>query len=162
MPFHLFPKQTTLDAFAPSQFVGKALVVDCHELGAGERITLEHITRYGDAAESAEFLLFYTGWDLYWNEPTYFGDYPYLSEKAVEYIYRSKKKGVGLDVIGIDPIADETLTIHRKLLADGNFVIIENLTNLSELAGKSFLFAALPLKFENADGAPIRAVAILD
>ena len=38
----------------------------------------------------------------------------------------------------------------------------ENLTNLSEIKSNHFTFCALPLKFENADGAPIRAIAIID
>ena len=38
----------------------------------------------------------------------------------------------------------------------------ENLKNLDQLLGKFFLFAALPLKFENSDGCSCRAVAIID
>ena len=43
-----------------------------------------------------------------------------------------------------------------------NVLIFENLTNLSEIKSNHFTFCALPLKFENADGAPIRAIAIID
>ena len=41
-------------------------------------------------------------------------------------------------------------------------MIIENLTNLDKIGKGLFLFAALPLKYENADGAPVRAVAMLE
>ena len=34
-PAHLFAHRTTLDAFDASQFVGKALVIDCTDLGEG-------------------------------------------------------------------------------------------------------------------------------
>ena len=64
--------------------------------------------------------------------------------------------------IGIDPIADEGLTRHRLLLSQRDIVIIENLTNLDKIGEGLFLFAALPLKYENADGAPVRAVAMLE
>ena len=41
-------------------------------------------------------------------------------------------------------------------------VIIENLNNLDKLPQGLFTFCALPLRYENADGSPIRAVAILE
>ena len=41
-------------------------------------------------------------------------------------------------------------------------MIIENLTNLDKVGGGLFTFAALPLKYKDADGAPIRAVAIME
>jgi len=37
-----------------------------------------------------------------------------------------------------------------------------NLDGLEPLIGKSFPFSCLPLKFERADGSPVRAVAMLD
>ena len=73
-----------------------------------------------------------------------------------------RQKGLGFDTIGIDPIADEGLTRHRLLLSQRDIVIIENLTNLDKIGEGLFLFAALPLKYENADGAPVRAVAMLE
>ena len=75
---------------------------------------------------------------------------------------RSGKKGLGFDTIGIDPIADEGLTRHRLLLSQRDIVIIENLTNLDQIGKGLFLFAALPLNYENADGAPVRAVALAE
>ena len=68
-------------------------------------------------------------------------------------------KGIGLDTIGLDPIADEALTLHRKLLADDRMVIIENLTNLEQVGDGVVFFCALPLKQADADGAPVRAAA---
>lgn len=74
-----------------------------------------------------------------------------------------RQKGAWLQIpTAIDPIADEGLTRHRLLLSQRDIVIIENLTNLDKIGGGLFLFAALPLKYENADGAPVRAVAMLE
>ena len=71
------------------------------------------------------------------------------------------KKGIGVDAISIDPIDSFELPMHRIVLGAG-LVIIENLTNLEQLVGHVFRFAALPLKYENADGAPVRAVAFME
>jgi kynurenine formamidase len=81
---------------------------------------------------------------------------------VAEYLIQNNKKGIGLDVIGIDPIRDGNLTLHKKLFLNTNIVIIENLTHLSDVSNEVFTFVALPLKYENADGAPIRAIAILN
>ena len=158
-PAHLFEGRTTLDQFPAQQFAGKALVIDCSDMTEGQRVPLERITRCGRAAEEADFLLFRFGWDKYWGTPAYFGNYPCLSNEAVDYIIAHGKKGVGLDVIGIDPIADANLTIHRKLFAQNEIVVIENLTNLDQVGSEPFWFFALPLRHVNADGSPIRAIA---
>ena len=122
-PNHLFADRTTLDAFPAEQFVGKALVIDCRDLGEGDTITIDRIKKYGKKAEA------------------------------------TNKKGVGLDVIGIDPIPDEDLPIHKRLFREHEIVNIENLKNLDKCGDDLFWFFALPLKWEKADGAPIRAVA---
>jgi kynurenine formamidase len=41
-------------------------------------------------------------------------------------------------------------------------VLVENLRGLASLAGRRFVFSCLPLKYANADGSPVRAVAMLD
>ena len=158
-PNHLFVDRTTLDKFPVSQFVGKALVIDCKDLTEGDTITLDRIARYGKKAEDAEFLRVNLGWDKRWGTEDYYGDYPCINDDVVNFIIETGKKGVGLDVIGIDPIADEDLPIHKKLFREHEIVNIENLKDLDKCGDDLFWFFALPLKWENADGAPIRAVA---
>jgi kynurenine formamidase len=106
--------------------------------------------------------LFHIGWDKCWGTSSYFGEYPCITEEVAEYLIHSNKKGVGLDVIGIDPISDENLTIHRKIFYEADMVVIENLTGLGGSGNEIFTFCALPIKFDQAGGAPIRAIAILN
>ncbi len=158
-PAHLYADKMTLDRFPASQFIGKALVIDCRDLTEGEAITLEHIRRYGSMAEEADFLLFNLGWDKRWGTASYFGDYPCLDEAALEYVIDGAYKGIGFDVIGLDPIADTGLTRHRRLFDRCNMINIENLKNL-ELCGTGlFWFGCFPLKLAGSDGAPVRAMA---
>ncbi len=159
-PVHLFPNGTTLDAFPAEQFVGNGLIIDCSDLREGQRITMSYIDKAKDKIKHAEYILFHTGWDKYWGTSDYFGEYPYITEEVAEYLIQNNKKGIGLDVIGLDPIRDENLTLHRKFLLKNNMVIIENLAHLGDVGNEIFTFVALPLKYENADGAPIRAIAI--
>ncbi len=159
-PAHLFKGRTTLDQFPIDQFVGKALVIDCSDLKEGDTIPFDRIEKVKEKADKANFILFRTGWDKYWGTDKYFGNYPYVEDAVVDYLIQSKKRGVGLDVIGIDPIAHESLPIHKKLFKNNEIVVIENLTNLDLIGDDLFTFCALPLKLVNGDGSPIRAIAI--
>ena len=159
-PFHIYADRTSLDALPVEQFVGKALVIDCTDVGEGGVIGMEYIDK--SLADQADFLLFHTGWDMNWGQEKYFGEYPVVSLEVCQYLLDSRKKGVGFDVIGIDPVSDGNLTRHKMLLSQRDIVIIENLTNLDKIEEGLFTFAALPLKYKDADGAPIRAVAIIE
>ena len=161
-PAHLFAEGTTLDRLPPEQFIGRALVIDCRDLAAGEGITAERISRRGELAERADFLLFNLGWDRYWGTEAYYGDYPCLDEGALEYILRGDYKGIGFDVIGLDPISDTELTRHRRLFSGRDMVNIENLTNLEQCGDALFWFGCFPLKVADSDGAPARALAWFD
>ena len=161
-PAHLFPGRTTLDQFPADQFLGKALVIDCRNLREGEAITMEYLEKYGDKVSQADFLLFNLGWDKYWGTDAYFGDYPCVDDAVLEFIMAGSYKGIGFDVIGLDPIADENLTRHKKLFAVCDMVNIENLKNLHLCGDDLFWFSCYPLKLENSDGSPIRAVAWFD
>ncbi len=161
-PAHLFSGRTTLDQFPVAQVVGQALVIDCSDLKDGQRITMIYIDRQREKADKAEFLLFRTGWDQYWGEEKYFGDYPCIDSEVADYLVNGHKKGVGLDTIGLDPIADANLTLHKRLFRENDIVIIENLTNLHLPGNEPFTFCALPLKHKNADGSPVRAIAVME
>jgi len=161
-PAHLFAGRTTLDQFPITQFVGTALVIDCSDLKEGQRITMELINRQRSKADQAEFLLFRSGWDQYWGTEQYFGDYPCIDSEVADYLVNSHKKGVGLDTIGLDPIVDTNLSLHKKLFQANEIVIIENLTDLQLLGDDLFTFCALPLKHRDADGSPIRAIGFLE
>jgi kynurenine formamidase len=158
-PSHIFGHKSTLDAQHISQFTGVALVVDCRHLNEGDTIEMSCIDSVRSMADQAEFILFNTGWDKHWGTPQYFGDYPCISHEVAHYLIESGKKGIGLDTIGLDPISDPNLTLHRKVLSGDDFVIIENLTHLDQVGFQLFELYALPMKYKNSDGAPIRAVA---
>ena len=67
---------------------------------------------------------------------------------------------VGTDAFGVDRLSSGELEAH-KILLKGGLVILENLC-LKKVVGRTdFMLMALPLKYEHADGAPVRAVAQL-
>ena len=156
-PAHIFRGRTTLDAFPPEQFIGKALVIDCTVLQEGEAITMEQLLPYGEKVKEADFLLFHLGWDTRWGTEAYFGDFPCIDDTVLDLILTGDYKGIGFDVISIDPIDD--LTRHRKLFREKDIVNIENLCNLGLCGSELFWFSCFPLKIADCDGSPVRAVA---
>ena len=160
-PAHVLEDGTTLDKIDVVNFVGMAALVDCTSVGEGEEIGLELIEKNKDIIANAEFIIFKTNWSKYWNSDKYLGEYPIISDEVVDFIISSKKKGIAFDTISVDPINSSTLPKHHKILSN-NILVFENLTNLDAVDNYLFVFCALPLKFENADGAPIRAIAMID
>jgi kynurenine formamidase len=59
------------------------------------------------------------------------------------------------------PIAPEEWATHHTFFPAG-IGVIEYLVNLDRLGRERVRFAALPLRLEGGDGAPARAIAILD
>lgn len=159
-PAHIFAGRTTLDRFPAHQFIGKALVINCRDLKEGDSITMEHIRKYGNKPEQADFLLFNIGWDQYWGTDAYFGNYPCVDDDVLNFIMAGNYKGIGVDAISIDPM--NSLTRHRKLFRQKDIVIVENLTGLHRCGDDLFSFSAFPLKLADADGSPVRAVAWFD
>ena len=158
-PAHIFKGRTSLDAFPADQFIGKALVIDCTSLHEGELITMEQLLPYGEKVKEADFLLFYLGWDDRWGTEAYFGDYPCIDDAVLKLILEGTYKGIGFDVISVDPISDVNLTRHKKLFESKDIVNIENLCNLGQCGSDLFWFSCFPLKIADCDGSPIRAAA---
>ncbi len=158
-PAHLFADQTTLDQLPVEHFIGKALVIDCRDVQEGQPISLERVHAADEKVRQADFLLFNLGWDKYWKTPAYFGNYPCLDDEVLDFVLAGNYKGIGFDVMGLDPIEDDNLPRHKKLFRQHDIINIENLKNLDLCGNDLFWFSCFPLKIANADGSPVRAVA---
>jgi arylformamidase len=158
-PAHLLPGGRTLDQFPVGQFVGPACCLDLSKQ-LGRSIEVADLEPYREALAQADFCLLHTGWSRLWGSPAYFDGYPVLSTAAARWLCRFPLKGVGFDAISADPVSSADLPIHRILLGQG-LVLIENLCNLDQLLAQRAIFSCLPLKLVEADGSPVRAVAML-
>lgn len=159
VPAHLFKNGKKLSDFPIDQFIGKAIVIDCKHLKSGQSIGMREFKKYEQYLDEVDFILFNLGWDKKWGTCEYFGDYPVLDEAAIDLIIAGDYKGIGFDVIGLDPIADEELTRHKRIFANRDMINIENLKNLHMCKDKPFNFSCFPLNLKDGDGAPVRAVA---
>jgi arylformamidase len=154
-PAHMLPDGRMLDDFPASKFTGKAVVI--HVPGNVHSIDLEFLEPCQEQIQSSDFVLFHTGWGDLWGSAEYLRGFPVLSEEAAKWLVTLALKGIGLDAISVDPVESETYAIHH-ILFNADMVIIENLVFPPELDSSTGTFYCFPLKFNHADGSPVRAV----
>jgi arylformamidase len=146
-PRHMITGGRALSEYPPGRFIGRGVLVAGFQLAAVERADVQ----------PGDIVLCRTDMSKRYREPVYFEDYPVMSEQVADYLIAKQPSMVGVDTCSVDN--QDGFPIHKKLLA-ADILIIENLTNLAELAEKAFKVYALPLKLE-LDGAPARVVAEL-
>jgi arylformamidase len=163
-PCHILHKAKSLDHFPMDKFIGKAIVIPCQ--GKSE-ISREYLLTFESKIAEVDFVLFFTGWQYRWNTKSYFADCPIPTREAAIWLTRFKLKGIGFDAFSVDKITsastvtEETMPNHHIFLGK-EILLIENLTNLDKLSDRVFSFQCFPLKVENADGSPVRAIAMVD
>jgi arylformamidase len=157
-PAHIFSKGKTIDQYACEKFYGPAIVIDCRQKSS---INANSIHAQYNPSIKTDFILFYTGWSLYWGNEKYFHDFPVLMPDAAKLIGQLPIKGVGIDAISFDQTNDSELPNH-KILLEKEIILIENLCNLDLLLNKNFILSCLPLKIKGVDGSPVRACGITE
>lgn len=154
-PAHMIIGADCLDKLPAERFCGRAYIMDCTPFGEGSEIPMAALPEL----EGLDFLILSTGWEKFWGRDEYFGRFPVLSGEAADKVAAAGLSGVGVDMMSVDPMDTVDFPVHMRFFRKG-MVIIENLRNLAGLRGKYVELYALPLKYENADGAPVRVAAI--
>lgn len=159
-PAHMLEQGKRLNELPVDSFCAYANIIDVSAY-RGKQIDQQFLMNHVQQIENNEYIIFYMDYEQYWGQEKYFKDFPVLTSEAAEWLCRKNLKGVGLDACSVDPVGSQDLPIHHILFKSG-LTIVENLTNLKDLIGTRFLFLCFPLKIEDADGSPVRAIAILD
>lgn len=157
-PAHMIEDGKFLNEFQASKFIGTAMVLNFSDQGI-KGIELEEIKAYENKIRSVDFVILNTGWHKYWGRSKYFEKYPVLSEESASWLSKLNLKGIGVDAISVDAMDSKDFYAHNTFL-QSEFIIIENLTNLGDIEEEIFTLSVLPLKYNGADGSPVRAVAI--
>ncbi len=147
-PSHMIDSGVNASELNLTIFTGQAICIDAR-LGFDESM-LKKID-----FKECNIVIFNTGTHSRYYEPSYFTDYPAISESIARFLVDNGAKLVGLDTCSADNTPN--FLVH-KILLENNIPIIENLTNLDAVTDKSFTLYAFPLKMDT-DGSPLRAVA---
>ncbi len=151
-PLHFIRQGIGIDKMPLDTTVGRARVIeiqDTESIKPGELI--HHRIRRG------ERILFKTrnssrGWQTH----TFIEDFVYISKEAAHFLAERKVRVVGVDYLSVGGFKRDGVETHRALL-EGGVWIIEGLDLSSVKPGKYDLIC-LPLKIEQGDGAPARAI----
>lgn len=147
-PAHMVASGKTLDQIPAERFVGRGVYIkvenNTFDLDAIKKVDIQQ----------GDIVVFHTGLSDVYHDAKYFEDYPSVPEELAHYLVEKKISMVGLDTCSPD---HDVFNAH-KILLGGDVLIIENLTNLEQLAGQEFEVYALPVKLE-VDGAPARVIA---
>jgi arylformamidase len=155
-PFHRFPEGldlADLDLASVAGVPGVCLRVDVQEITAD---LVDGVDVSGRA------LLLASGWDRHWRTDMYGDDsHPFLSGEAAEALVDGGVSLVGIDSVNIDDTRGGTRPAHTSLLGAG-VPVVEHLTGLDGLVGRSFRFYAVPAPIRGLGTFPVRAFAELE
>jgi kynurenine formamidase len=159
-PSHTEAGGRSLGAYPPGRFRFDAQLADVR-LGARDPISVGDLP----PATDADLLVLHTGWDDHWGTDRC-RDHPFLTRAAAEWCV-DHAFHVATDALSVDPTPGPNqrsteptgFEAHHALLGAGR-LIYENLTGLDRLPSR-FAFHGYPLALD-ADGAPVRAVALTD
>ena len=164
-PRHFIKNGNTVEFIPLEKFYGPATILDFSNLEDKSEITVDMLKAKLGGSVPERLLLRYD-WDRRLDSLEYYSHHPFISEDACVYLVDG-----GLQLLGTDaPMPDNPQngrgsqrdSPNHTILLGAGVVILEYLTNLKEIPPESeFIISALPLKIESGDGAPVRAIAIV-
>jgi kynurenine formamidase len=160
-PWHFVADGKTIDEIPLDRLCGSAVVVPVHR-EAGQPIPAEDLENSPEAILEDDIVLLATGWGAKFESEEY-NFHPYVSEEAARWLVAKRVKMLGLDMITADlPVSMRpegyTYPVHHILL-ENEVLIIENMADLRDLAGRRIKVYAFPLKIRGSDGGQARVVA---
>jgi len=153
---HFIPGSWTMESLKLSRCVGPCRVVDLtHVEGHVTRADLEA----AEVAGAARLLLkTRNSQDGLLERDGFVEDYVATEREAAEYLVEIGVETVGVDYLSVEPFEDKEFNTHHTLLG-ADVIIIEGLVLAGVEPGEYFL-ACLPLKLEDSDGSPARAILV--
>jgi arylformamidase len=149
-PLHYDATGAAAGALALEPYIGPCRVIDAR--GAGEMCEPNEIIHALDSAPSRILLRLMDSLD----PKTWPTGFRALAPETVELLASKGVALVGIDTPSVDPETSKTLAAHHACRR-ADMRILENLV-LSHVEPGDYELIALPLKFENLDASPVRAV----
>ena len=162
-PYHFLEKGKKIHEISLKRLIINAILIKIRKR-RDQAITKTDIQKFEKKhgkIPNESTIVFWTGWQKMIKNDSYFVNNPGLSVTAAKYLISKKTNLVGIDSPSIDLGKEKRFLVHH-LFAKNDVLIVENLANLDKIKSWKFQLAVLPMKLENATGAPVRAVGIID
>jgi len=153
---HFYDEGRPIDQMPLEWFYGPASVLRMPR-AAGETISDQDLMEFEDLLVPEAKIFIDTGWYREFGKPSFFTDFPGLTQSAARYLV---SRGIRVLALDIPTVGADVFEIHRILLhADAEIVIVESVANLDQVPD-SFVWSGFPLPYRDGDGSAIRSVAI--
>jgi len=151
-PLHFFQKGKGIHTMPLSVAMGLARVIEIRD---PESIKPEELRPH--QIQRGERVLFKTrNSPRCWQTDDFVEDFVYISQEAARYLAAQQVQIVGIDYLSVGGFTKDGVETHHALLEAGIW-LIEGL-NLTNIDPGIYELICLPLKIEDADGAPARAI----
>lgn len=157
-PFHRYADGKDLAGLPLTSLAALPAIVVRRPFENGRAIDAGHLEGLDVAGKA---VLLHTGWDRHWRTDAYFGDHPYLTAEAADWLADQDAALVGIDSCNIDNMHVRARPVHTRLLG-AEIPICEHMTNLGALPDTGFAFTAVPPKIAGMGTFPVRAFARLN
>ncbi|MFG6147222.1 arylformamidase [Halobacillus sp. B23F22_1] len=148
-PFHYDNDGSTIGELPIERFIGETLVVNMEGKSKIEASDLEPFQ-----FEAVDKVLFRT---LSWEDRLAFPhEYTVIAEDVAPFLNERGINLIGMDTPSVDPETSKELPAHQSL-NQADILILEGL-ELGHVAPGIYELMAFPLKMDEADGSPVRAV----
>ena len=154
-PVHFIPGGKTVDQLDLNTLYGPAQVVDMTHVERA--ITARDLERI-NLPKRAVRILFRTRNSDLWQRPGFQKNFVAFTGDAAEWLVQRGVKLVGIDYLSAELYDATEPRAHRTLLGAG-VIIVEGL-NLQAITPGNYMLACLPIKIQDGDGAPVRAILI--
>ncbi|MEM8526221.1 MAG: cyclase family protein [Bacteroidota bacterium] len=161
-PFHFEVNDQTIDQFQPKEMMGKAWLVKVNITQSKQLLEIGDLGEIAKKIRSRDSLLIRSDWSQRINNAQKYRDnLPRISRNLAKWCVEHQVKMLGVEPPSVADVNNlpEVTEIH-KILLGGSVIIIEGLKNLDRIKSEAVFLIALPLKYENGDGAPARVIAL--
>lgn len=156
-PLHFVKNGKTTAEMNLDRYCGQAVCLEVPTVPMDKLLDVSGILEKNSALiKPGDIIILSTGWEDKVGTPEYF-DFPDFDPSIGAVLEKYGAHGIGFDL----PSIDRAGTAHQNVLSR-DISIIESLINLKQLIGKRFYFSAVPLKFSDGDGSPVRAYAVTE
>ena len=156
-PAHVIANGKTSSDYPIDSFIGEGIIInvpDCEdEKSLG--ITSEFIKKQN--IKKNDIIFFQTS-NSKLPDNKISEKFVYLTPQGADELINKQIKMVGIDYLSIDPLEEETLPSHKKLLSN-NVLIVENLQLANIPSGRYKKIIVSPPRLEKMDGLPVRVLA---
>lgn len=156
-PLHFVKDGKTTASVDLSLYCGEAVCLQVPEVPMDQPLDIAPVLEANKTLiKKGDIIILSTGWEDRVGTAAYF-EFPDFDPSVGPLLESYGARGIGFDLPSIDRQGDA----HQSVLGR-DMSIIESLINLRPLIGKRFYFSAVPLKFGDGDGSPVRAYAVTD